>query len=43
MPDNAWYYQVAYVAAAAVYLGYAVILLRRRARTRSELRRTPGG
>jgi hypothetical protein len=38
MPDNAIYYQAAYVVAAIVYVGYALLLVRRRARTRAALR-----
>jgi hypothetical protein len=35
MPDNAIYYQVAYIAIAVLYVGYALtVVLRRRALTR---------
>jgi hypothetical protein len=37
LPDNAFYFHAAYVVAAVAYLGYAVLLLRRRARTRRAL------
>ena len=37
MPDNAFYYHVAYGVAGVVYLGYVLILVRRRARARREL------
>ena len=37
MPDNAFYFHMAYGAAAVVYLGYVAVLVRRRARTRREL------
>ncbi|MGZ8377678.1 MAG: hypothetical protein ACXWZS_05355 [Gemmatirosa sp.] len=33
-PDNAVYYHVAYVVVGVMYLGYAVLLGRRRARVR---------
>jgi hypothetical protein len=36
-PDNASYYHAAYVAAIVVYLGYAIGLMRRRARVRAAL------
>lgn len=36
-PDNGAYFHAAYVVAAVMYFGYAVVLLRRRARTRREL------
>ena len=38
MPDNASYFHAAYAVAAVVYLGYAALLVRRRARTRAALR-----
>lgn len=46
-PDNAVYFHAAYVLAALVYLGYAALLVRRRARARRALGldgapRTPG-
>ncbi len=37
MPDNAVYFQAAYVVVAAAYLAYAVSLARRRARIRRQL------
>ena len=37
LPDNAAYYHAAYVVAAVVYLGYALLLVRRRARARRAL------
>jgi hypothetical protein len=37
MPDNAFYYHAAYVAAAAIYSGYALILWRRGRRVRAQL------
>jgi hypothetical protein len=37
MPDNAIYYHVAYVAVGVMYLGYALLLGRRRARVRRAL------
>ena len=39
MPDNAFYYHAAYTIAAVVYVGYAALLLRRRARVRRQLQR----
>ena len=36
-PDNAGYFHAAYVLAALVYVGYAVLLVRRRARVRRAL------
>lgn len=38
-PDNAVYFHAAYVVVALLYLGYAVLLARRRARARRELSR----
>ena len=38
MPDNASYMHAAYAVAAVAYLGYALLLVRRRARTRAALR-----
>ncbi len=38
-PDNAVYFQSAYVAIAVLYAGYAVLLMRRRARVRRALER----
>ena len=47
MPDNAIYYEMAYAAAAAIYLGYALSLLvrsrRLRARERALLARDAAG
>jgi hypothetical protein len=37
LPDNAGYFHAAYVVAAVVYLGYAALLVRRRARARRAL------
>ncbi len=37
LPDNAGYYHAAYGIAAVVYLGYALLLVRRRARARRAL------
>ena len=37
LPDNAGYYHAAYLFAALVYLGYALLLVRRRARARRAL------
>jgi hypothetical protein len=37
LPDNAGYYHAAYVVAAVVYLGYVLLLVRRRARARRAL------
>ena len=36
-PDNAVYFQSAYVAIMVLYVGYAVLLVRRRARVRRAL------
>ena len=36
-PDNAGYFQAAYVAIVVLYVGYAVSLMRRRARVRRAL------
>ncbi len=36
-PDNAGYFYAAYALAALVYVGYAVLLVRRRARARRAL------
>ncbi|GLC24379.1 hypothetical protein [Roseisolibacter agri] len=38
-PDNAGYFHAAYVVVGAVYLGYALLLMRRRARVRRALER----
>ena len=38
-PDNAVYFQAAYAAIAALYVGYAALLMRRRARVRRALER----
>jgi hypothetical protein len=43
MPDNASFLHAAYAVAAVVYLGYAVALMRRRARVRAALRQAEGG
>jgi hypothetical protein len=43
MPDNSSYLHAAYAIAAVVYLGYAVALMRRRARVRAALRQAEGG
>ncbi len=43
LPDNAGYFHAAYAMAAFVYLGYAVLLVRRRARARRALRRGADG
>ena len=40
-PDNAAWLRVAYVAAALVYGGYGLHLVRRLLRTRARLQRTP--
>jgi hypothetical protein len=43
MPDNAIYYHIAYVAAAAIYSGYAItIYMRRRALSRQASKRSSG-
>ena len=42
VPDNAVYMHAAYTIAAVVYLGYALTLLRRRARVRAALRQARG-
>ena len=42
MPDNAAFMYAAYAIAAVVYVGYALTLLRRRARVRAALRQAPG-
>ncbi len=36
-PDNAGYFYAAYALAALVYVGYALLLVRRRARARRAL------
>ena len=36
-PDNAGYFHAAYALAALVYVGYAALLVRRRARVRRAL------
>ena len=41
-PDNAGYFHAAYAAAIAIYAGYALLLLRRRARVRAALEREGG-
>jgi hypothetical protein len=41
-PDNAIYYHVAYAVVAVLYVGYAVLLGRRRARVRRALERHGG-
>ena len=41
MPDNAFYFEAAYAVVLAVYLGYAVSLVRRRARVRRALDARP--
>ena len=43
MPDNASFLNAAYAVAAIVYVGYAVLLMRRRARVREALRQAAGG
>jgi len=43
MPDNASFLHAAYAVAIVVYLGYAVTLVRRRARVREALRQAVGG
>ena len=43
MPDNATFLHAAYAVAAVVYLGYALGLMRRRARVRGALRQARGG
>jgi hypothetical protein len=43
LPDNAGYFHAAYAMAALVYLGYAVLLVRRRSRVRRALEREAGG
>ena len=43
MPDNAFYYRVAYVALAVLYTGYTLsIILRRRALAQRRERQGPG-
>jgi hypothetical protein len=42
MPDNASFMHAAYAVAAVVYLGYALTLVRRRARVRAALRQARG-
>ena len=42
MPDNASFLHAAYAVAAVVYLGYALVLVRRRARVREALRQARG-
>jgi hypothetical protein len=37
LPDNAGYFHAAYIVAAVVYVGYALLLVRRRARARRAL------
>jgi hypothetical protein len=36
-PDNASFFEAAYAVVAVMYLGYAVLLMRRRARVRRAL------
>jgi hypothetical protein len=36
-PDNAIYYQLAYVAAAVIYVGYALSIVVRRRRLRARM------
>ena len=43
MPDNSTFMHAAYAIAAFLYLGYAVALVRRRARVRAALRQAEGG
>ena len=43
MPDNASFMHAAYAVAAVVYLGYALTLMRRRARVRQALRQAAEG
>jgi hypothetical protein len=43
MPDNASFMHAAYAVAAVVYLGYAVLLMRRRSRVRQGLRQAAEG
>jgi hypothetical protein len=40
-PDNAASFRIAYIAAAIVYGGYALHLVRRLTRAQARLRRTP--
>ncbi len=42
-PDNAVFMHAAYAVAAVVYLGYALTLVRRRARVRAALRQARDG
>ena len=42
MPDNTTFLHAAYAVAVVVYLGYALTLLRRRARVREALRQAQG-
>jgi hypothetical protein len=42
MPDNASFLHAAYAVAVVVYLGYALALVRRRARVREALRQAEG-
>ena len=42
-PNNAGYYEAAYTVAIIVYATYTLLLWRRRARTRSALRRAEEG
>ena len=41
-PDNAGYVHAAYVVVGALYVGYALLLVRRRARVRKALERGEG-
>jgi hypothetical protein len=43
MPDNASFLHAAYAVAVVVYVGYAVALVRRRARVRAALRQAEAG
>ena len=42
-PDNGAYLVAAYALTAVVYVGYALLLVRRRARVRRTLERGPAG
>ena len=43
MPDNSSFLYAAYAVAVVAYVGYAVSLMRRRARVRAALRQAEGG
>ena len=43
MPDNSSFLTAAYAVAAVVYVGYALLLMRRRARVREALRQAASG